>query len=323
MTHPANVEAIVFKNRDGLNLFGTLHTPSNSSANRPVIVLLSSGVKMRVGPHRLYNRIADKFTDLGFIVFKFDFVGLGDSEGELDRELMGEVYNDTETGAFVNDGVDALDWLESRLGTKSFILGGLCGGAITSILLAKDDLRVQGLISLGMTVTLAMGGVDRVQFASQNELAALRRGYFARMLDPKSWLRLFTFQSDFRTIYRSINQLFQGKKNTAPNNQHSEHEKPPSNANPLFPPAFFEMAGRGKKILLVFSESDRLFWDFDEKFAQPYAAELANLEGSYELHVIKDANHVFSFREWEEDMLRVTSEWLKAGYPLPDQTLKP
>ena len=313
-------EAIVFPNREGHQLFGTLHTPTGDIESRPLVVLLSPGVKMRVGPHRLYNRMTDTLNSLGYRVFKFDFWGLGDSEGELDRELLAEVYNDTESGAFVNDGVDALNWLQAKLGVDSFIVGGLCGGAITGILLASDDDRVKGLISLGMTVTLAMGATDRVKFATQGELASLRKGYLQRLLRPKSWLRLLTFQSDFSTILKSIGQLFRKKKTAPPppTKVDATKQRETSNANPLFPPAFFSMARSGRKILLIFSGSDRLYWDFDEKFAQPHATELEEVKQAFDLHVVKDANHVFSFREWEHDMLRLLSDWLRENFGEPE-----
>ncbi len=309
-------EAIVFPNREGYELFGTLHTPTSYAASLPLIVLLSPGIKMRVGPHWLYNRMTESLNALGYRVFKFDFWGLGDSGGELDRELLAEVYNDTESGAFVNDSVDALNWLQAELNVDSFVVGGLCGGAITGILLASVDDRVKGLISLGMTVTLAMGATDRVKFATQGELASLRKGYLQRLLRPKSWLRLLTFQSDFSTIARSVGQAFKRKKPaaSASNMPVASGQQEKSNANPLFPPAFFSMTRSGRKILLIFSGADRLYWDFDEKFAQPHAAELESVEHEFDLYVVKDANHVFSFREWENEMLGLMSEWLAKNF---------
>lgn len=308
-----SVQAITFENRTGETLFGTLHLPPETDITRPIIVLLSPGVKMRVGPHRLYNRMTESFNGLGFSVFKFDFAGLGDSEGELNRKLLAEVYNDTESGSFVNDSLDALKWLEKEHGHQTFILAGLCGGAITGILTAKEDKRAVGLISLGMTVTLAMGWGDRARFASQGELASLRKGYFRRMRNPMSWLRLLTFKSDISTIMRSLGQLFFRKKRSLPTTNDGSQQQ--SNANPLFPPAFFEVTRDEGKVLLIFSQSDRLLWDFEEKFAQPYESELAEVGDAYELHVVENANHVFSFREWEQEMLDVSCTWLQSHFP--------
>lgn len=318
----AEVTPVTFPNRDRKQLFGTLHIPASRASDVPLIVLLSPGVKMRVGPHRLYNRMTERFNDMGFAVFKFDFVGLGDSEGELDRELLAEVYNDTETGAFVNDSVDALNWLQSEYHFSSFILGGLCGGAITALLAAQTDDRVLGLISLGMTTTLAMGARDRTKFASQGELAALRKGYLARALDIKSWLRLLSFQSDFNTMFRAFKEAIV-RKNVTPSSPTQNDPVALSNANPLFPPAFFDITRSNRPILMIFSGADRLYWDFDEKFAQPYAEQLSEVSGSYELHIVENANHVFSFREWEQSMLQSCTAWLTKQFGLADGVAKP
>jgi len=311
-----DVDALVFKNRHEKNLFGTLHKPDGGRPSGPMIVLLSPGVKMRVGPHRLYNRITEEVCKLGFSVFKFDFTGLGDSEGELDRELLAEVYNDTENGAFVEDSEDALNWLESTYGISTFILGGLCGGAITGLLLAEHDRRVKGLISLNMTTTLAIGG-DKAKFASSGELASLRKGYIRRLLNPKSWLRLLTFQSDYSTMAKSIGQLFRQRQKPAASSVKREvasGEPPLSNANPLFPPAFFAMAREQRPMLFVFGTADRAYWDWDEKFVLNFAYELEEVDDAFEVHTVDNANHVFSFREWEQQMLSVTKTWISSRF---------
>lgn len=310
MSH--NKEIVVFENRDGHKLFGTLHLPSEINTDYPIVVLLSPGIKMRVGPHRLYNRITLALNDLGFTVFKFDFFGLGDSEGEIEHRFLHEVYRDTETGRFVNDSLDALDWLESNRGANEFLLAGLCGGAITGLLLAQNDPRVKGLVSLAMTVTLSSGPGERVKYASQDELASLGEGYLRNLLSPKSWLRLLTFQSDFSTIKKSIVRLGKCKSKAAPSTdaKPTENDSNLSNANPRFPLAFFSIAESRRKMLFVYSKSDRTYWDYEEKFASQYSARLNALSESFELHVIDKANHVFSFRIWEREMLDIVSDWL-------------
>jgi pimeloyl-ACP methyl ester carboxylesterase len=310
-----NKQVFHFKNRNGDTLIGTLHTPIKASPELPIIVLLSPGIKMRVGPHRLYNRMTAKFNDLGFTVFKFDFTGLGDSEGELEREFLHEVYNMTETGFFVNDSVDALDFLRSTLKANSFVVGGLCGGAITGLLLAEKDSRVIGLISLAMTVTLSSGPGDRSKYAGTSELEALGRGYIQKLFDPKAWLRLLSLKTDFRTLSRSIRQLLFGRNSPVDRNTNSDPDKnPTTNANPLFPSAFFSLLESGRKILLIYSKADRTYWDFQEKFAAEYKETIDGLAHPYEMHLIESANHVLSFREWENQVHDIAIEWLTENY---------
>jgi len=133
------------------------------------------------------------------------------------------------------------------------------------------------------------------------------------MRNPKSWLRLLTFQSDISTIMRAVGQLFFRKKKSLPTTDGGSQQQ--TNANPLFPPAFFEATRNQGKSLLIFSQSDRLFWDFEEKFVQPYESELSEVGDAHELHVVENANHVFSFREREQEMLDVSCTWLQTHFP--------
>ena len=86
-------DAYVFNNKDGLKLFGIYHEPENQVRRDTAILLLSPGVKMRVAPHRLYNKMAEQFVTMGFPVFRFDFYGLGDAEGEISDPILADVYN--------------------------------------------------------------------------------------------------------------------------------------------------------------------------------------------------------------------------------------
>src|SRR5688572_29035336 len=98
---------VTFVNRKGLRLFGILETPDSPSAGDLAIVMLSPGVKMRVGPQGLYRRMTEEFLRLGLPVLRFDCYGLGDSEGTLTESLLRDVYNHIEVGRFVDDTVDA------------------------------------------------------------------------------------------------------------------------------------------------------------------------------------------------------------------------
>ena len=45
---------VSFLNRRGLRLFGVLEEPAQAPGHRMAVILLSPGVKMRVGPQGLY-----------------------------------------------------------------------------------------------------------------------------------------------------------------------------------------------------------------------------------------------------------------------------
>lgn len=311
MSRVSGVEAVTFKNPAGHTLYGTLHRPGLARPELPAVVLLSPGVKMRVGPGRLYVPLTQMLTAHGYLVLRFDFFGLGDSEGELQEQLLPDVYNHIEVGRYVGDTLSALAWLRSHCGCRRFLLGGLCGGAITALLAAERDPSIEGLLSLGMTITLASNAATPAKYLTRAQLDSRRRGYYRRLLQPKSWLRFLTFQSQYDVIWSSMKRLVVNDRPApAPVAADPEKVEQRGNANPLFPPAFFTFLQRGGRALMLFSEKDRLPSEYEEKFATPYAQRLLPYAQQLHYHVVPSANHVLSFHEWQREMVEASRQWL-------------
>jgi hypothetical protein len=55
------------------------------------------------------------------------------------------------------------------------------------------------------------------------------------------------------------------------------------NINSHFAPAFFKMLDSSKKLFLIFGETDRLYWEFDEKFYQPQKQKIDHYRELFEL----------------------------------------
>lgn len=305
---------VTFPNKKGSRLFGILHLPQVVEHKGTAVILLSPGIKMRTGPHLLYRRMTELFTSLGFPVLRFDFFGLGDSEGQLEEKQLADVYNHMEVGRFVEDAIDAMDWMQKNHGFSRFIMSGLCGGAISGLLAGGRDKRVAGLLGLGITPVLASKAANPALYMTTGQLLELRTGYIRKLVDPKSIWRVLTLQSDFKMAWKSLTVPLQSRWNQmsrglAPLSTGTD-EFPDDNANPLFPPAFFEMTSSGRPLLLIFSGADRLNWEFQEKFIPRYGEQLKTAKDMYDVHIIPNANHILSFREWEKDMLDVARNWL-------------
>lgn len=313
----ADIEAVSFPNAAGQTLFGTLHRAARANPALPVVVLLSPGVKMRVGPGRLYVPLTQMLCEQGYTVLRFDFFGLGDSEGELTETLLPDVYNHIEVGRYVDDTLAAMRWLRTSQGAQRFVLGGLCGGAITALLAADRDASVEGLLSLGMTVTLASNAATPGKYLTAVQLEGRRKGYIKKLLSPKSWLRLLTFQSEYTVIWHSILRMFVKKpkpKAVAPTAEPATIEQR-GNANPMFPPAYFKFLERGGRAFMLFSGKDRLQSEYEEKFAQPFAERLKALAPQIDQHVVANANHVLSLHEWQREMVEASRAWMLKYYP--------
>ncbi len=308
---------VSFSNRDGLRLFGILHLPERPRSDGRAILLLSPGVKGRVAPHRMYWKMARRFAALGFPVLRFDFYGLGDSEGSAPEPLLADFYGQVQGGRFVPDTIAAMDWMEKNHGCGSFIAAGLCGGALTGLLAAERDARIEGLLGLSIPVILDGSAIDFSKFMTDKQLAGTRQRYLGklRLWDPsvwKSWARLLTFRSHYSLLLRSLRQPFARTKTETTD---TASPPPADNTNPLFARALTHFVESGRRMLLVFAETDRLWFEYDAKFVQRNREWLVRHGSDFNVHVTPQANHIFSFAEWQQDMLDESCRWLLQEYP--------
>jgi hypothetical protein len=269
---------------------------------------------MRVAPHQLYINMAERFVSLGYPVLRFDFYGLGDSEGEVQEEYLADLYGAIQVGRYINDTIAAMDWMQQTYGTSQFIVSGLCGGAITGLLAGARDPRIKCLFGLAIPVIIDGSRIDFTKYMNEVQLTSTRHNYLKKLWDLgawRSWVRFLTFQSDYSLIARSLFKpllvRLRGKPPTPATKIQNEGE---DNTNPYFAHAFFNMVSTSRHVYLVFPEMDRLYWEFEKKFVERNRAELESYASWYEIHVTKDSNHIFSFREWEEDMLDQCSRCL-------------
>lgn len=322
---------VTFTNRDGVRLFGIMHRPAVPRDGAETILILSPGVKMRVAPHRLYNKLADRFVALGHTVLRFDFHGLGDSEGGAPEALLADFYGATQLGRYVDDTVAAMDWMQRIHGSRRFIAAGLCGGALTGLLTAARDPRIVALFGISMPVILDGSERDAGQHMTAAQLEDTRWGYLRKLRPSEwhSWVRLLSFRSDYRMIARALlKPLRGGIGRPQPVTGNAADSAPTDNTNPLFAPAFSRMVATSRPVLLVFGESDRLYWEFQEKFMQRHQSAIARYSKWYQVQVIPRANHIFSSTEWQEDLFAHCFAWLQelavttggAAQPLGDES---
>lgn len=306
---------VAFRNRRGDLLQGILHAPDPSTARGVCVLLLSPGVKGRVGPHRLYLKIAASLVPLGFHVLRFDFHGLGDSEGELTEQQLADVYNQVHGGRYVNDTIDALNWLQSTSGISRFVGSGLCGGSITALMAAEVDRRIECLLGIGLPTILEGGPENWARYVSASQASALRTGYLRKLADPKSLLRFLTGKSSYKAIGRVFRVLV--SDDTEDNvSRNRDSGSTPDSTNPRFAGAFLAMLESNRPMLLVFSENDRLRLQFAEHFERPHAARIQTQRHLYDVRVIPNANHVLSDRESVRELTRIADSWLTARYPV-------
>jgi pimeloyl-ACP methyl ester carboxylesterase len=150
--------------------------------DRPVFVILNTGIIHRVGHHRMYVTLARALAEAGYQVLRFDLSGIGDSEGREDGLSLLE-------GVLADVG-EVIDWLVTARQARRIILVGLCSGADHSLVYGISDARVCGLVLLDPSIP-------------RTRRYYLR--YVARQLvRPRSWINLLTGSGPFWVTIRKF-----------------------------------------------------------------------------------------------------------------------
>lgn len=292
-------------------LIGIVNLPEieSPSETKVGVILSVSALKYRVGSYRLNVMIARRLSREGFFVFRFDPLGIGDSQGTLPTMLGLNHFLEIQTGLYARETKAAIDFFKSEFGLDQIVLLGLCGGAMTSLIAGARDQRVNKLILLGIPVLLENNHeaepkdiITTPEYAGQVLMT-----YKSKLLSPKAWIRLITLQSESKTLIKSI---FVYLRRFFRKNNLKKHPR----FNTAFLKSFENFISRGQNILFINGELDPATWVFKAEFEDKYLKNIMNHDGFYQIHVIKKANHIFSLKECQIQLLDKISSWLSQEY---------
>jgi pimeloyl-ACP methyl ester carboxylesterase len=301
---------VSLRNSRGHAVHCILEEPAAGAAGaRFAALLLCSGVKTRVAPHRLYRKLAGPFLARGIPVLRVDFAGLGDSEGEWPDTSLDAIYGLTERGHCVDDVRSAFDWLEARRGIRRFIAGGLCGAAVTALHVATRDPRLAALYAIGLPATY-LGSGAKPELTS-HELRLHRMRYLRKLLAPSAWLRFLSMKSDYRLMLRMAGEALRLRKpaKAAPGAAAGGAAR---DLNPYVPLGLFAMLASGCPALVMFGEDDPLRYGFEERFMQAHGSALEQHKALFSYAVVAGANHILGEPGAVSEANRLTALWLDA-----------
>jgi len=272
---------------------GILHTPGDHECvtQRVGIILLNSGIRQRVGPYRQYVKLARRLCQAGFYALRFDFPGIGDSEGDVQgisksqRQFLDQ--NDSTT--------NAIDFLKAETGINRVGLLGLCGGAYSALRAGAADHRVDFLLLLSLPVE------DLGDFSERAVSRAVMRQYLRKTLQWRSWLNFILLRSNFRSMSRAIVQL-------------SSYHRRGSLIDESLWQAFEGFTGSGKPVLFIFGGGDPLYRAFVVGFGRRLPSLDRIRKQHYEVHVVERSDHVFSQVRWQEKAFDKSIAWLQDRY---------
>ncbi len=295
--------AILFGPRQAL--VGVLTEPcADVPPDRPAIILLNAGRIHHVGPNRIHVKVARRLAELGFVVLRFDFSGIGDSETRDDHlPYVQSVVAETQ---------DAIGFLAAARGVRRCVLVGICSGAAAAIRTALVDPRVGGLALINVR-----GQVYDRRTALRAYARKFRRHYWKLLLFKPHralkgvWLR--TTFTQWRTAWADRWQT-NGRKGDGRSAARNGKDgattpgKPAPHARPRDQEVLWRLIGRGIQTLMVFSESD-VGQDF---LSVSLGAEMRRLRatGGFDLAVIPRSDHVFTRLESQARLADVLASWL-------------
>jgi pimeloyl-ACP methyl ester carboxylesterase len=163
----------------------------------PALLLLNTSVIHRVGANRMYVPMARRWAAAGFLVFRIDLSGLGDSPmvGFRARQRMYSMDG-------VQDVRAAMDYLSASRGVTKFILIGLCSGAYMAFHTGLEDSRVVAQVMLNPQ-TFEWREGDSLDVNRKLEYKSFRF-YLRAALQKDTWSRLLQGRVHWQGIMRAL-----------------------------------------------------------------------------------------------------------------------
>ncbi|MGX4641046.1 hydrolase 1, exosortase A system-associated [Massilia sp. SYSU DXS3249] len=282
----SNKRALAFPCQ-GAWLYGVLDLPERPHPRGVLIVV--GGPQYRAGSHRQFTLLARDLAASGIPAMRFDYRGMGDSEGELQT--------------FENVDADlraAIDRFFVEVpGMREVVLWGLCDGASAASLYAPQDPRVSGLVLLNPWVRTEEGQAR----------ATIKHYYKDRLFDARLWKKIGSGQFDVRESVRSLYQNV-GKALTSKPAASAQNDAAPD--APLPERMQGALTRFGGRVLVVLSGADLTAQEFAGLSSRPGAWQRLLSGTRFTRKQIDKADHTFSRRPWQDQVSNWTRDWLRS-----------
>jgi exosortase A-associated hydrolase 1 len=272
----------------GDRLYGVASVP-DTPAPRGVLIVVG-GPQYRAGSHRQFVLLARQLAAAGVPAMRFDYRGMGDSEGEA-RDF-------TDIGDDLQAAVE--QFFTTVPGMTEVVLWGLCDGASAPLCQASLDPRVTGLVLLNPWVR------------TDHSIAktTLKHYYRARLLEAELWRKILQGQFDYAGAARSFAALVGAAFR-------SGRSRPAAAAAAEVPLALPERMGAGLavfrgKVLLILSGADLTAQEFsDIAAASPSWRRLLEAP-RVTRRDLPGADHTCSRRVWRDQVALWTCDWVRS-----------
>ncbi|MFB3786118.1 MAG: serine aminopeptidase domain-containing protein [bacterium] len=305
-THPDSLwrdeeRLVQFTVRD-IPIWGILKRPVSVDRARPLVIMQ--------GRRALYRSVAEELAKHGWASLCFDPRGFGESLGGQDFATEGELFYAMETGLMFEDCVAAVNFAERGLGFSSCVLIGLCGDAITSVLVSANDGRVRGIVPLELP--FRQSGKNYSEGVADHLVYLLWSKFYMPRLNSTKMVKTWKWVKPF--ILTGIHYSRAALSLVTRFYSHTNHLRllqkkfgPRLNKNLFY--SFVECLQKNLPVLCLFGNTTN-FNDFS--MVLEFLSRRKNeISLSLKYHVIPKADHAFSHPNHTRAMSGVILEWLE------------
>lgn len=270
--------AVVFKCRED-SLIGILH-PATTHDHCVGILIVVGGPQYRVGSHRQFVQMARGWAAQGWPVFRFDYRGMGDSDG-IPRSF--DAVDDD-----IRVAIDA--FLSEVPSLSAVIIFGLCDAASAALLYCLTDSRVRGLILANPWVRTPEGEAR----------SFVRHYYGARLLQGTFWQKVLS--GAFRPM-EALRGFLNFWSLSRSRSHKSGHER-------FIDRMLAGLSTFSGSILILISEYDLTAREFTDLCSDNPEWAAASARSGITHRLLRGADHTFAVRASLDEALQVSSEWL-------------
>jgi exosortase A-associated hydrolase 1 len=258
------------------------------------VLIVVGGPQYRAGSHRQFVLLARHLAAQGVPVLRFDYRGMGDSDGDL------RTFED------LNDDLRcAIDsFLNQVPSLNELAIWGLCDAASAAVFYAYQDKRVTGLVLLNPWVRTDEGAAT----------VYLKHYYAARLFEPQLWNKIlrgrFNYQEAIQSFVKTARIVLRRKKRTFAIANMEEIKS--CDRAPLPERMLTALSRFQGRLLLIISGNDLTAQEFlDVVNASPEWQKLLASPRVSRLD-LPEATHTFSRREWRDQVAVWTKEWMQS-----------
>ncbi|MFT4614653.1 MAG: exosortase A-associated hydrolase 1 [Bacteroidia bacterium] len=271
-------QGIVFDCDDN-RLVGVAAVPETPSTT--AVLILVGGPQCRVGSHRQFTLLARHLAEEGYASLRFDYAGMGDSEGEPSSFEQAS-----------DDISAAIGALRERLPeVKRIVLWGLCDAASMAMIYAPTAPDIAGLVLLNPWVR-------------QGEYLPRMRlnRYKSRFFDLAYWGRMLREPATFVDSMRNLIEALVGQARGAVSGQKDE-----TSFVTLMRDGLLSYSG---KVQVILSGNDLTASEFTALVEEDKHWQAALDRPQVEQRNLPGSDHTFSRREWRTEVETLTTDWL-------------